>query len=56
MTGHEKKMNKRDLHNFKRNNKHHLTAFIPGINNLPSVGTSPMRRGNVNQNAHYIAE
>ena len=33
MTGHEKKMNKQDLKDFK-NNEHQIGAMIPGIHNL----------------------
>ena len=45
MTGHEKKMNKKDLHDFK-SNEPYVQAMIPGIHNLNSVGTSPLKRGN----------
>jgi len=33
MTGHEKKMNKRDLHDFKHNKYDDMKAMIPGISN-----------------------
>ena len=33
MTGHEKKMNKRDLHGFKHNKYDQMKALIPGISN-----------------------
>ena len=45
MTGHEKKMNTKDLHDFK-SNEPNVQAMIPGIHNLNSVGTSPLKRGN----------
>ena len=44
MTGHEKKMNKKDLHDYK-NNQHQIQAMIPGIHNLETVGSSPLKRG-----------
>ena len=50
MTGHEKKMNKKDLHDYKANEPY-VQALIPGIHNIPSVGTSPLKRG-VNLEKH----
>ena len=44
MTGNEKKLNKGDLHNYKIIDNS-INAMIPGINNLNTVGTSPMKRG-----------
>jgi len=44
MTGHEKKLNKGDLHNYKVIDNN-INAMIPGINNLNTVGTSPLKRG-----------
>ena len=44
MTGHEKKMNKGELHEFKKNGTQ-FQAMIPGIHNIASVGTSPLKRG-----------
>ena len=44
MTQEEKLFNKSNLHNYKAN-EHHLKAMIPGIYNLPSIGTSPTLRG-----------
>lgn len=44
MTGHEKKMNKGELHEFKKNGNQ-FQAMIPGIHNIASVGTSPLKRG-----------
>jgi hypothetical protein len=46
MTNEEKRMNKMDLNNFKTNNDPgHFEALIPGIHNLNTVGTSPLKRG-----------
>lgn len=45
MTNEEKRMNKLDLNNFKTNDPGHFEALIPGIHNLNTVGTSPLRRG-----------
>ena len=44
MTGHEKKLNKGDLHNYKKIEPH-IQAMIPGIHNLQTVGSSPLKRG-----------
>ena len=44
MTGHEKKLNKGDLHNYKKIEPQ-LQAMIPGIHNLSTVGSSPLKRG-----------
>jgi hypothetical protein len=45
MTNEEKRMNRIDLHNYKDNNAHQFEALIPGIHNLNTVGTSPLKRG-----------
>ena len=45
MTHEEKHMNKGNLHNYKTNTHRHTEAMIPGIYNLNSVGSSPLRRG-----------
>ncbi len=45
MTDQEKKMNRKDLHSYKTNDIDHLEALIPGIHNLNTVGTSPLKRG-----------
>jgi hypothetical protein len=44
MTNEEKRINKVDLINFKAKDAN-LEALIPGINNLQTVGTSPLKRG-----------
>lgn len=46
MTNEEKRMNRLDLNNFKTNDHPgQFEALIPGIHNLNTVGTSPLRRG-----------
>lgn len=45
MTNEEKKINKLDLINYKQKNDYHNEAMIPGIHNLNTVGTSPLKRG-----------
>jgi hypothetical protein len=45
MTNEEKRMNKVDLHNYKANEGTHIEAMIPGIHNLNTVGSSPLKRG-----------
>lgn len=45
MTNEEKRMNKLDLHNYKINDANHFEAMIPGIHNLNTVGSSPLKRG-----------
>ena len=45
MTNEEKRMNKFDLRHFKDKDPQHVEALIPGINNLHTVGSSPLRRG-----------
>lgn len=45
MTHEEKLMNRADLNYYKTNDNKHTEALIPGINNLSSVGTSPLKRG-----------
>ena len=44
MTQAEKKFNKVDLNHFKQN-KNSVQALIPGINNLQTIGSSPLKRG-----------
>lgn len=44
MTGQEKKLNKGDLHSYKKIEPQ-LQAMIPGIHNLSTVGSSPLKRG-----------
>jgi hypothetical protein len=46
MTQQEKHMNKQDLKNFKKGEQH-IGAFIPGINNIQSVGAAPLARKGV---------
>ena len=38
-------MNRADLHNYKSNDAHQFEAMIPGIHNLNTVGSSPLKRG-----------
>ena len=45
MTYEEKRMNKVDLEHVKSNQAKDFDALIPGINNLNTVGSSPLRRG-----------
>ena len=52
MTGHEKKMNKRDLHDFKHNKYDDMKAMIPGISNYQTIGAKPMARGQINVAEH----
>ncbi len=40
----EKEMNRHDLRTYKKNETD-LTCMIPGIRNIPSVGTQPTRGG-----------
>ena len=49
MTYEEKRMNKLDLEHFKSNQPKEFDALIPGINNLSTVGSSPLRRGGATQ-------
>jgi hypothetical protein len=44
MTGHEKKINKQDLHSYKTLDPQ-VHAMIPGIHNYNTVGSSPTKRG-----------
>lgn len=48
MTHEEKRINRLDLLNYKGANGSQLEAMIPGIHNLNSVGTSPLKRGGRN--------
>ncbi len=45
MTNEEKLMNRLDLHNYKYNDPKQFEAMIPGIHNLSTVGSSPLKRG-----------
>ena len=45
MTHEEKRLNRIDLQNFKTNDNNQMEALIPGINNLNTVGSSPLKRG-----------
>ncbi len=45
MTNEEKRMNRVDLHNYKTNAPKEFEAMIPGIHNLNTVGSSPLKRG-----------
>ena len=45
MTNEEKLMNRLDLQGYKNNNPTQFEAMIPGIHNLNTVGSSPLKRG-----------
>lgn len=45
MTQEEKLMNKLDLNSYKQNEQKQVEALIPGIHNLNTVGSTPLRRG-----------
>lgn len=45
MTEQEKKMNKDDLKSYKGNDSH-MKSLIPGIHNIYSVGSGPIKRTN----------
>jgi hypothetical protein len=46
MTNEEKRINKHDLNSYKmKDNNSNLEAMIPGIHNLQTVGSSPLKRG-----------
>lgn len=45
MTDQEKRMNRLDLHNYKTGDANIFEAMIPGIHNLNTVGSSPLKRG-----------
>lgn len=45
MTNEEKRMNRLDLHNYKTGDAYQFEAMIPGIHNLNTVGSSPLKRG-----------
>ena len=45
MTNEEKRMNRIDLGHYKTNDMNNFEALIPGIHNLNTVGTSPLKRG-----------
>ena len=44
MTAMEKRINKADLKHFKDKDSQ-VQAMIPGIHNIPSVGSGPTKRG-----------
>jgi len=48
MTQQEKKLNWQDLANYKVKQAQNLNAMIPGLNNIPSIGTQPFHRGALN--------
>lgn len=52
MTQMEKKMNRADLREFK-NKKSHVNAMVPGIHNLPTVGSNPMVRKGITVNSKF---
>ena len=43
MTGHEKRMNKADLHEYKHDG-HKIHHLVPGLSNIQSVGSLPTNR------------
>ena len=45
MTHEEKRINRMDLLNYKSMKGTEMDAMIPGIHNLNTVGTSPLKRG-----------
>jgi hypothetical protein len=47
MTAEERQFNKKEI-NYFSNRQNSVEAMIPGINNLNTVGTSPLKRGAVN--------
>ena len=47
MTVEERQFNKKEI-NYFSNRQNSVEALIPGINNLNTVGTSPLKRGAVN--------
>ena len=48
MTMQEKHLNKPDLKAYKNKERNTVKALIPGIKNIPSVGTKPLMRGAMN--------
>lgn len=48
MTLQEKHLNKSDLKSYKNKDRNGIHALIPGIKNIPSVGTKPLMRGAIN--------
>ena len=48
-------MNKKDLHDFKANEPF-MQAMIPGIHNINSVGSSPLKRGNTKEKHEFIQQ
>lgn len=48
MTLQEKHLNKEDLRSFKNKDRNTVHALVPGIKNLPSIGTKPLMRGAMN--------
>jgi len=47
MTFQEKKLNRADLRGYKNKDRRGPKAMIPGISNLPGVGSGPLGRGAV---------
>jgi hypothetical protein len=46
MTYQEKKLNRVDLHDYKKKNLNHVNSMIPGLKNINSVGgQNPLKRG-----------
>lgn len=45
MTYQEKKINRTDLHSYKKHDLNTVHALIPGIKNIESIGTKPLQRG-----------
>jgi hypothetical protein len=41
----EKKLNRADLRNYKNKKQPQIQSMIPGLNNIPSIGTNPLKRG-----------
>ena len=48
MTFQEKRINRNDLDHYKKY-ENSVNAMIPGINNLSSVGSRPLRKGAISQ-------
>lgn len=48
MTFQEKRINRMDLDHYK-NYENAVTAIIPGINHLNSIGSRPVKKGTLNQ-------
>jgi hypothetical protein len=48
MTLQEKNINREDLRSYKNKDRNEVHALIPGIKNIPSIGTKPLMRGAMN--------